>query len=98
MQNLANLINYQEGSVVSRELLKTENGSITLFAFGKDEGLSKHQTPFDVFVYLLDGKAEIIVGDKINQLSTGEFLQIPANIPHKLKALENFKMLLTMMK
>lgn len=98
MQNLTNLINYQEGSVVSKEILKTGNGSVTLFAFSKGEGLSKHQTPFDALVYLLDGEAEIIVGETVNRLVTGDYLKMPANIPHAVKALEDFKMLLVMLK
>lgn len=98
MQNLSNLINYQEGSIVSKELLKNENGSVTLFAFGKGEGLSKHQTPFDALVYLLDGEAEITIGEEINKLTAGDFLKMPKNIPHVVKALENFKMLLVMIR
>jgi len=98
MQNLASLINYQEGSVVSRELLKTENGSVTLFAFGKGEGLSKHQTPFEALVYLLEGEADITVGEKSNHLVAGDYLEMPANISHEVKVLTNFKMLLVMMK
>ncbi len=73
-------------------------GNITLFAFDKGEGLSEHTAPFDAVVSIVDGKAEIMVGGQSNILETGETIVIPANIPHAVKAVEAFKMVLTMIK
>lgn len=95
---LVNHIEYQPGSVVSREILKTESGSVTLFAFDKGQGLSEHTTPFEAMVYVFDGEAEITVGGKTQMVKTGEMVAMPANQPHALKAKKSFKMLLTMIK
>jgi quercetin dioxygenase-like cupin family protein len=91
-------INYQEGSVVSREVFKNQSGTITLFAFAKGQGLSEHKTPFDAFVYIIDGEAEITINGVPSKVKAGEFIHMPAHAPHALKANEQFKMLLTMMK
>ncbi|MDD5692098.1 MAG: cupin domain-containing protein [Candidatus Omnitrophica bacterium] len=93
-----NTIDYQEGSVVSKELIKKDKGSVTLFAFDKGQGLSEHTAPFDAFVYIIDGKAEITVSGKPQYVSAGESIIMPANKPHSLKAIERFKMLLVMIK
>ncbi len=95
---LNELIEYQEGSVVSRTLLNKETGTLTLFAFDKGQGLSEHTAPFDALVYLLDGEAEIIISGNPLTLKMGEMVLMPANKPHALKAIKKFKMLLTMIK
>ena len=93
-----NMIDYQKGSVVSKELIKKEKGTVTLFAFDKGQGLSEHTAPFDALVYLIDGKAEIAIAGKVNSVKAGEVVIMPANKPHSLKAVERFKMLLVMIK
>jgi quercetin dioxygenase-like cupin family protein len=89
-------INYQEGSVVSREIIKTPHTTVTLFAFAKDQGLSEHTTPFTAFVQVIDGTAEITIGDKQHTVKAGEMIVMPASTPHALQAKEAFKMVLTM--
>ena len=95
---LNELIEYQEGSVISRTLLNKETGTITLFAFDKGQGLSEHTAPFDALVSLLDGEAEINISGKPFSLKQGEMIIMPANEPHALKAVKQFKMILTMIK
>ncbi|MHA1414510.1 MAG: cupin domain-containing protein [Promethearchaeota archaeon] len=104
--NLKEYIDYQEGSVVSKMLINKPEGmlinkpegSITIFAFDKGEGLSEHTTPFDAFVYLIEGKAEITISGKSHVLEEGQMIIMPANEPHALKALERYKMMLVMIK
>lgn len=96
--NLISLIDYQDGSVVSKEVIKKDKGTVTLFAFDKGQGLSEHTAPFDALVYILDGKAEITIAGKEHSLKAGEAIIMPANKPHALKAAERFKMLLIMIK
>lgn len=96
--NLESLLGYQEGSVVSRMLVNKKVGSVTLFSFDKDQGLSEHTAPFDALVYVFDGKAEIIISKKSYILNSGQMINMPANEPHALKALERFKMMLIMVK
>jgi len=96
--SLVRLVDYQDGSVVSKELIKKEKGTVTLFAFDKGQGLSEHTAPFDAFVYIIDGKAEITIDGKLHSLAAGETIVMPANKPHSLKAVERFKMLLVMIK
>ena len=91
-------INYQEDAVVSRELIRKATGTVTLFAFDKNQGLSEHTAPYDAFVMITDGQAEITVSGVKHELQAGEMLLMPANSPHALKALEPFKMVLTMIK
>ena len=95
---LSELIDYQDGSIVSKEIIKNEKGTVTLFAFDKGQGLSEHTAPFDALVYNFDGKAEVIIEDKTHLLEAGEIIIMPANKPHALKAIERFKMLLVMVK
>ena len=95
---LADLIRLQEGSVVSRTLVKKATGTVTLFAFDEGEGLSEHSTPHDALVQILEGTATISVGDDTHQVEAGEVLLLPANIPHALRAPVPFKMLLTMIR
>lgn len=96
--NLSGLIGYQDGSVVSREIIKKPTGSITLFAFDKGQGLSEHTAPFDAFVQIIDGETDITISDKQYHLKNGESIVMPANEPHALKAIERFKMVLVMIK
>ena len=91
-------IEYADGSVVSKTIVKKTGGNITLFAFDKDQGLAKHSTPHEAVVQVLDGKAEIIIGGTPHHLHAGQSIILPANIPHSLKAIEKFKMMLTMVK
>jgi quercetin dioxygenase-like cupin family protein len=96
--SLVNLVDYQDGSVVSKELIKKEKGSVTLFAFDKGQGLSEHTAPFDALVYIFDGQAEINIAGKQYCLKIGQTIIMPANKPHSLKATDRFKMLLVMIK
>ncbi len=96
--NLVSLVDYQDGSVVSKEVIRKEKGTVTLFAFDKGQGLSEHTAPFDALVYVLDGKVEIYIAGKAHLLGAGEVIVMPANKPHALKAVERFKMLLVMIK
>jgi len=95
---LADMIDYQTGSVVSREIMKGKTGTVTLFAFDKGQGLSEHTAPFDALVYLVDGKAEITISKKTHSLAAGEMIVMPADQPHALGAVERFKMLLVMIR
>lgn len=96
--DLAGWVNYQGGSVVSREILKKPTGTITVFAFDEGQGLSEHTAPFDAVVYILDGEAEIKISGEIFKVKKGEFIIMPASKPHSLKASQKFKMLLIMIK
>lgn len=96
--DLENLVNYQDGSVVSREILKLPTGTLTVFAFSAGQGLSEHTAQFDATVYILDGEAEIKISDQIHIAKKGEMIIMPANKPHSLKAEKPFKMLLIMIK
>lgn len=95
---LAGLIDYQESSVVSREIISQKTGTVTLFAFDKDQGLSEHTAPFDALVYCLDGEAEVTISGNPMPLKEGEMVIMPAHKPHALKALQKFKMLLIMVR
>lgn len=95
---LVDLIDYQEGSVVSRTLVDKETGTVTLFAFDEAQGLSEHTAPFDALVYTLDGEVEVTISGKNFPLKKGEMILMPANEPHALKAFTRFKMLLIMIK
>jgi len=95
---LKDLVNYKEGSVVSRTIVKRSTGTVTLFAFDDDQGLSEHTAAFDAVAHLLEGEAEITVSGKPMRVKAGEAVLMPANQPHALKALSRFKMLLTMIR
>lgn len=97
-QNINSLINIQESSVVSKEIINKPTGTVTLFAFDKGQGLSEHSAPYAALVEITEGIAEIIVSGVKHQVKTGEMLLIPANSTHALNALEPFKMMLTMMR
>ncbi len=96
--NLAWMLSYQDGAVVSRTIIDKKQGTVTLFAFDKDQGLSEHAAPSDAMVYILDGQAEITISGKPYTLSAGEMILMPASQPHALRALTRFKMLLVMVK
>ena len=95
---LIDLIDYQEGSVVSRTIIDKKTGTVTLFAFDEGQGLSEHTAPFDALVYLLDGEAEIVISGKALHVKEGEMVIMPANEPHALRAVKKFKMVLTMIR
>lgn len=92
------LVEYQEGSVVSRTIINKDAGTVTLFAFDAGEGLSEHKAPYDALVYILDGEAEIRISGVAHQLKQGEMIIMPAHAPHALKAIKRFKMMLVMIK
>lgn len=96
--NLAQLINYQEDSVVSRTLVNRPSGTVTLFAFGKGQGLSEHTAPYDALVYMVDGQADITIAGKTVRAGTGDIVLMPAQQPHALQAVTEFKMMLTMIR
>jgi quercetin dioxygenase-like cupin family protein len=95
---LAELVDYQEGAVVSRSVLAKQAGTVTLFAFDEGQSLSEHTAPYDATVCALDGEAEIIVSGNAFSLRAGEAVILPANEPHAVKALKKFKMLLIMIR
>jgi quercetin dioxygenase-like cupin family protein len=95
---LNDLIEYQEASVVSRTLFDKKAGTVTLFAFDEQQGLSEHTAPYDALVQITDGEAEIAISGKTYQVKEGETIILPANKPHALKAVTKFKMLLTMIR
>lgn len=95
---LPELIDYQPGAVVSRILLKTAAGSVTVFAFDRDQELSEHTVPHDALVQILDGEAGITVGGRPHRLHAGDSLLLPGGVPHAVKAVQRFKMVLTMLR
>jgi quercetin dioxygenase-like cupin family protein len=95
---VTDLVNYQDGSVVSRTLANRPTGTITLFAFDDGQGLSEHTAPFDALVHVLEGEAEIVADGKPLLTKAGEAVLLPAQKRHSLRALTRFKMLLTMMR
>ena len=96
--DLEKMLDYQKGSVVSRTIMNKDVGTVTLFSFDKDEGLSEHTAPFDALVYILDGEAEITISKQPHNVKKGQMIIMPANDPHALKALKPFKMMLVMIK
>ncbi|MBA7673250.1 MAG: cupin domain-containing protein [Calditrichaeota bacterium] len=98
VMTLTDLADYQEGSVVSRTLVKQEQGSVTLFAFDRGQGLSEHTAPFDALVQVLEGEAEVTIAGQHHRLQAGELIIMPADKPHAIKAPRRFKMLLTMIR
>lgn len=96
--NLESLIDYQKGSVVSKTIIGKKTGTVTLFAFDKGQGLSEHTAPYDAMVYIVDGEAEVTIDSKEIVVKKGEMVILPANKPHALNALSQYKMLLVMIK
>lgn len=97
-KSLSNLIQYADDSVVSKTILDKKVGTLTLFAFDAGQGLSEHQAPYDAVIQIIDGNALLTIGGKDIQVSTGQLIIMPANIPHSVTANEKFKMLLTMIR
>lgn len=95
---VSELVNYQDGSIVSREIVKKPTGNVTIFAFDEGQGLSEHTAPFDALVHVFEGEAEVSIAGKPNHLQGGDMILIPAQQPHSLKALKQFKMILTMIR
>jgi len=95
---LVNMVSYQDGSIVSKEIIKKSTGTVTLFAFDKGQGLSEHTAPFDALVNVLDGQAEIKISGKPFIVKDGEMMIMPADEPHSVQAIEKFKMLLVLVK
>jgi quercetin dioxygenase-like cupin family protein len=96
--NMKELVAYQDGSIVSKEIIKKTAGTVTIFAFDRDQGLSEHTAPFDALVMILDGEAEIIIAGEPHHLKEGEMIIMPGGRPHALKALKRFKMMLVMVR
>ena len=98
VSNMKDMVVYQDGSIVSKEIIKKATGTVTIFAFDQDQGLSEHTAPFDALVQIVDGEAEIIISGESHHLKEGEIIIMPAGKPHALKALKKFKMMLVMVK
>jgi len=96
--NMTEQVTYQPGSVVSRTLIDKKISTLTLFAFDAGQGLSEHTAPFDAVVQIVDGTAAITIDGTVHQVTTGQMIIMPANLPHSLKAEERFKMLLVMIR
>ena len=98
VKSLVDMLQYQDGSIVSRVLLKNQGGTVTLFAFDVGEGLSEHTAPFDALVVVTDGEAHIEIAGESFQVKQGETIVLPANLPHAVKATAKFKMMLIMLR
>jgi len=96
--DLADLADYAEGGIVSRELARKDGGTVTLFAFDAGQGLSEHTAPFDALVLVLDGEADFTIGGELVRARPGQIVLMPADVPHAVSAPERFKMLLTMLR
>jgi quercetin dioxygenase-like cupin family protein len=96
-RQLAELVAYQKDAIVSSVVVTRETGSVTVFAFDRGQGLSEHTTPFEAFVYVAEGQVEITIAGTPHLLKSGDMIVMPANIPHAVKAVEAFKMLLVML-
>lgn len=95
---LADLVGYQDGAIVSKEIIKRGTGNVTLFAFAETQGLSEHTAPFDALVYIIDGAAEVTISGQSRKLSGGEAIIMPAGKPHAVRAITKFKMMLVMVR
>lgn len=96
--NPIEFVRYQDGAVVSREIIKKPTGNVTLFAFDEGQGLSEHTAPFDALVQVLEGEAEIMISSQSHRVKSGEMILLPVGQPHALKAITRFKMMLTMIR
>ncbi|NOY36077.1 MAG: cupin domain-containing protein [Chlorobi bacterium] len=92
------MIQYSDGGIVSRQVIKTEHGNVSLFSFDAGEGLSEHSAPFDALVQVIEGTAGITIGGKMHTLDEGDSIIMPASVPHAVHAPRKFKMILTMIK
>lgn len=97
-QTVRNLVAYQPGGVVSKTLIDRKIGTITLFSFDAGQGLSEHTAPYDAFVEIVEGEAEITIAGETQAVAAGELIIMPANVPHSLRAEKPFKMLLVMIR
>jgi quercetin dioxygenase-like cupin family protein len=95
---MAELVAYADGSVVSKTLIDKKVGTVTLFSFGAGQGLSEHTVPYDAFVQIVDGEAMVTINGEPHTVAAGQMIIMPANIPHELKAVKPFKMLLVMVR
>jgi quercetin dioxygenase-like cupin family protein len=95
---LTELVQYQTGAVVSRTLIDKKIGTLTLFAFDDGQGLSEHTAPYDAFVQIVEGAADVTIAGTAHRVSTGQMIIMPANLPHALRAAGRFKMLLVMIR
>ncbi len=95
---LVDMVNYQDGSIVSREVIKKETGTVTLFAFDKGQGLSEHTAPFEALVNVIEGQARVRISAEVFIVKEGELIIMPADKPHSIQAIERFKMLLVLVK
>lgn len=98
VRDLSELVNYQDGAIVSRTLINKDTGTVTLFSFDEGQSLSEHIAPYDAMVYILDGEAQIKISEEHYNLKSGQMIIMPANEPHSVKATKRFKMLLIMIK
>ncbi len=98
ISSIKELVAYQAGSIVSKEIIKKTTGTVTLFAFDRDQGLSEHTAPFDALVAVLDGEAEITIAGEPHHLKEGEMVIMPGGKPHALQAVKRFKMMLVMVR
>lgn len=98
VKSIINEIEYQSGTIVSKQIIKKKNGNVTLFAFDEGESLTEHTSPYEALVSIADGEMEIKVGGTPYNVKAGEFILLPSNIPHGLVAVKKSKMLLTMIK
>lgn len=96
--NMKDLVTYQDGAIVSKEIIQKPTGTVTLFAFDREQGLSEHTAPFDALVCILDGEAEILISGEPHRLRAGEMIIMPGGKPHALKAVRRFKMMLVMVR
>lgn len=97
-EKLKEMVDYQQGSIVSRTVVDKKTGTVTLFAFDMGQGLSEHTAPYDAMVYLVEGEGRITIGEEHFALKEGEMIIMPAHIPHAVEALVRFKMLLVMIR
>jgi quercetin dioxygenase-like cupin family protein len=98
VSKVKDMVVYQDGSIVSKEIIKKPTGTVTIFAFDQDQGLSEHTAPFDALVHILDGEAEITISGEPHRLKEGEMIIMPGGKPHALKAAKRFKMMLVMVR
>ena len=96
--NLAQDIEYADGAIVSKTIIDRKTGTVTLFAFDEGQKLSEHTAPFDALVHIIDGEAELTIGGEPVVPKAGEIVIMPANVPHAVNAVKQFKMLLTMIR
>jgi quercetin dioxygenase-like cupin family protein len=97
-QEFNKLVDYSTDAVVSKTVLDKPSGTITLFAFDKNQGLSEHTAPYDAVVVVLDGSAKLTIGGKAQPVCAGQIIIMPADVPHAVYAHERFKMLLIMIR